>query len=228
MRQAIRPRATSAAGPVTPAFVQAAYADSAAATTSSQAVTLSAGATAGNLLVGIGSSDATITTPSGFTLFDSAVNANACYIWWKIAVGGETSISLVPSVADTVCGVLLEYSGVAASPVDAGVHSSAVGVSTAGPVSAGTTGATVQAVELVIAATAPHSFTNIGVPTGPSWTNSYVARAGGGTVFATGAQNSALFVAELVTSSTGTQSTATSWTNQAQDWAAVIATFKGA
>lgn len=214
-----------AAGPA-PGLVQSAYADSGSATVATQAVTLPGPATAGNLLVAVGASDATIATPAGYALLVSAVNASAVYIWWKIAAGGETGVTLTPSVTDTCCVALLEYSAIAASPADQSATATGTG-GTVGPVSAGATGTTSQASELVVAAVNPASFTAGAPPNSPTWTNGYTSRAGGATTFGTTAQNQALFVADLVVSSVGAQSTSASWTNSANAWGAVVATFKG-
>lgn len=171
-------------------------------------------------------SDATLSTPSGFTLVTSKVAAAGLYLWYKIAAGGETTFSTNPSVSDTVAMAALEYTGIAASPVDVTASDSSIG-STVGPVTAGATAATAQASELVIAVTGPHSFSDSVVPNSPTYTNSYVNRVDTATTHATNAVNAGLFVAEKVVSATGAQSTSVSWTNSANDWGALIATFKG-
>lgn len=49
---------------------------------------------AGNLLVAVaGTSGATASTPTGWTLGASAVSSTGCYVWWKTAAGGETTFS---------------------------------------------------------------------------------------------------------------------------------------
>lgn len=227
MRLPVRPRSVPAPATITPAFVQAATANSGTSQVASQGVTLSGGATAGNLLLVAANSDATVTGPGGFTLAGSEVVTAGLYLWWKIAAGGETTFTVTPSVSDTVAVAALEYSGIATSPVDATAAAASSG-STVGPVTAGATGTTAQAVELVIAVTGPHSFADSLPPTSPTWTNSYTNRASTASAFATNAVNVALFVAELVVSTVGTQSTSTSWTNSANDWGALVVTFKGA
>jgi hypothetical protein len=219
----VRPQPVAAS----PLLVQSQYADTGAGTAATQAVTLPGAAAAGNLLVAVGASDATIATPAGFTLVASAVNASALYIWAKVAAGGETGVTLTPSVTDTCCVALLEYSGMAASPIDQVATASNTGT-TAGPVTAGATPTTTQASELVIAAVNPASFVAASGPTAPSWSGGFTTRLTGATTFGTTAQNQALFVAELVVSSIGAQSTSVSWTNSANAWGAVVATFKGA
>lgn len=227
MRQPVRPRSVPAPVTITPTFVQAKTANSSTSSVASQAVTLDTGATAGNLLLVAANSDATLTAPSGFSLAESEVSTAGLYLWWKIAAGGETTFTVTPSVSDTVAMVALEYSGIAASPVDVTADDSAVG-STVGPVTAGATATTAQAVELVIAVTGPHSFADSAAPTSPTWTNSYTTRGSTASAHATNAINVAVFVGELVTSSAGAQSTSTSWTNSANDWGALIVAFKGA
>jgi len=227
MRMPVRPRSVPAAVTVTPAFVQAKPANSGTSSVSSQGVTLDAGATAGNLLLVAANSDATLTTPSGFSLAASKVSTAGLYLWWKIAAGGETTFTTSPSVSDTVAIAALEYSGIASSPVDVSASDASVGA-TAGPVTAGATASTAQATELVIALTGPHSFPDTGIPASPTWTNGYTTRASTGSSHATNSINVALFVGELVVSSVGVQSTSSSWTNGANDWGALIVTFKGA
>src|SRR5258706_9100851 len=106
---------------IVPAFVQSAYADSGSAAVASQNVSLPTPATAGNLVLGFGSSDATLTPSgiSGMSVAASSVNLSGVYIWWKTAAGGEQTLTLTPSVSDTVCAGIIEYSGGAASPLDA-------------------------------------------------------------------------------------------------------------
>jgi hypothetical protein len=217
------------APPAVPAFVQSASANSGGTEVTTQNVTLAAPATAGNLLVMSANCDSTIPAPSGFTLAVSAINAQACYLWYKTATGGETTIAVAPTVARVVVAGIAEYSGIAASPLDATATNTGT-VSTSGPVSAGSTGSTAQAAELVVAVTGPHGgFVSATAPTSPTWTNSYVNRVADNTADSVNpGRNAALFMADLVVAATGTQSTSTSWTNAASDWGAVIATFKGA
>lgn len=221
----VRPQAVG----MPPAFVQAAVADTGNTEPATLDVVLGVGATAGNLILIGANSDATLTPPVGFATAASAINAQATYLFWKIATGGETTLTVTPSVGRPIALVAAEYSGIAASPVDQTVSASAVGSSTAGPVSAGATSTTVQAVELVVAVTGPHSYSSPSPPGSPTWTNSYAGRgAAASALVATAGRNSAAFLADLVVGTVGAQSTSTSWTNSSQDWGAVIATFKGA
>jgi hypothetical protein len=175
-----------------------------------------------------GSSDATLTTPDGLAAAVSAINNQACYLWWAIAAGGETTFTTTPSISDSVAMAALEYSGIAASPLDQTVSATGT-TTTAGPVGPGTTAATAQAVELVVAAVGPHSYSGSLLPSSPSWSGGFTGRTAGATADTVNTgRNVALFVADLVTSSTGTQTTTVSWTNAANDWGAVLATFEGA
>lgn len=223
-----RPRSVPASS-AAPAFVRAASASSGAASVASQDVVLPGPATAGNLLVVCGSSDAPLTAPSGMAVAAQAVNAQALYLWWRIAAGGETTFTATPSVSRPVALVAGEWSGIAAaSPVDRTASATSAGSSTAGPVSAGTTAATTQPVELVLAATGPHTYPDSAAPTAPTWSAGFTGRAAAATTFATNTQNAACFLADLVVTEVGAQSTATSWTNSAFNWGAVIATFRAA
>lgn len=221
----VRPQVSSSL----PAFVQAAVADTGNTEPATLDVVLGASATAGNLILIGANSDATLTPPAGFATAASAINAQATYLFWKIATGGETTLTVTPSVGRPLALVAAEYSGINASPVDQTASNSATGSSTAGPVSAGATGTTTQAVELVVAVTGPHSYSSPSPPGSPTWTNGYNGRgAAASALVATSGRNSATFLADLIVSSVGAQSTSTSWTNSSQDWGAVVATFKGA
>lgn len=91
-------------------------------------VTLPQAATAGNLLViefsGTGSGVRALTTPSGWTLAQSASGAGASagmlWVLWKFAAGGETSQSVAWTGGNMVAGWrAFEFSGVNATPIAA-------------------------------------------------------------------------------------------------------------
>lgn len=229
MRLPVRPRSVPAAATVTPAFVQAKSGASPDAQVASLTVTFDTAATAGNLLVAAGCSDATLTGPSGFTLAEDAVDAQGAYLWWRIAAGGETGLTITPGVNRPVALVIAEYSGItASSPVDQTAFATNSGAPTVSA-SPGTSGTTAQAVELVVAMIGLHSFADNAQPTSPSWTNSYTNRGTAVSAYTTtGSQNSGVILADLVTSSVGTQTSTATWTNSCQDFGAVLATFKGA
>lgn len=170
-----------------------------------------------------GCSDATLTTPSGLSVATSAVNAQGAYLWWSIAAGGEQNFTTSPSVSDTVSLVVLEYTGMQASPLD--VTSSATGtVFGTGPASPGTTAVTAQSIELAVAAVGIHSFS--GPPSSPTWSDGFAQRAAGPATTLTATQDVIVFVADLTTSASGAQTTSVSWTGNANHWGAMLATFK--
>ena len=225
----MRPRSVPAPSVVTPAFVQVKSNASPDAQVTTLSATFDTAATAGNLLVIGACSDATIATPSGFSLGEQAVDAQGAYLFYKIAAGGETTLTVTPGVSRPAAMVIAEYSGITASgPLD----QTATATNSGSPfvsASPGTSSATTQAVELVVAAVCPHSFADNAQPASPSWSNSYTGRGTAVSAYTTtGAQNSGVFLADLVVSSTGAQTTAATWTNSSQDWGAILATFKGA
>lgn len=206
-----------------PTPVQAVGADTGSGTTTSLAVNFAA-PTAGNLLVGVANSDATIATPSGWTLYDSAVSNQGTYLFYRIAVGDETSVSFVPSVADTVAGAVLEYPQITASPADVSAHDNRTSSSNVTALT-GTTGVIAQATELVVVVAGPHSYSAGVAPTSPTWVTA-TNRISQATVHGTGPINVALFVGDYTTSATGTQSETCTWTNSSQDAGGIIGTFK--
>lgn len=226
--RALPPRGTAPLV-VVPTFVQGAVADTGSTEPASLDVVLSSAATAGNLIVVAGNSDATLTGFSGSSVAASAINAQGCYLFYKVAAGGETTLTITPSVARPIALVAAEYSGVVtSSPADQTVTATGAGSTTTGPVSAGTTGTTVQASELVLAVTGPHGYPNTNLASSPVWSGGYTSRGQAASAFGTNSRNSAVFLGELVVSAVGTQTTSTTWTNGASDWGAIIATFKGA
>jgi hypothetical protein len=228
VRLPIRPRSLPAPVVSTPTFVQSKSGASPDAQVSSLQVTLDTAATAGNLLVIGACSDATIATPSGWSLGASAVSAQGAYLFYKIAAGGETTITVQPGVARPCAMVAAEYSAIAASPLDQTVTAVFSGASSVSA-SPGTTPSTTQATELAVAAVCPHSFADNAQPVSPSWSNSYTGRGAATSAYTTvGAQNSGVFLADVVLTSTGTTTTTATWTNSSQDYGAILATFKGA
>ena len=106
-------------------------------------------ATAGNLLVACANSDATISLPSGWTLVASVINFTGLYQWMKIAVGGETGITITPGATTTAEVWVAEYSGNTATPLDK-TASANPGVN-ASTIVSGTTATLAQADELAVA-----------------------------------------------------------------------------
>lgn len=67
-------------------------------------------ATAGNLLVAVVAASVTCTTPSGWTLQESAINYSALYVFTKTASSGESSFSTTHNDSNyPMKGVIYEY-----------------------------------------------------------------------------------------------------------------------
>jgi hypothetical protein len=181
---------------------------------------------AGNLIVAWTSSDATNTAPAGFTAGPSVVDANAGYLWWKVAAGTESSLSIGigATSSPTVFG-LMEYSGVSATPTD-------VQNTWAGPTftpASSTTAASVAATGAdgdLFVAVACLGGPGTAFPSAPAWTNSFVNRqtVNGGTVNTSTAQTG--FSADFQNTAAATVSTAASWTGTAAQRQELIIAFK--
>lgn len=106
--------------------------------------------TSGNLLILTVVSDATVNTPSGWTLAVSAVNYSGTYIYYKTSAGNETTITVSPTASAATGIDFLEYSGMAtSSQLDATASTTPPG--TVSSVSSGTTATTAQADEVLVA-----------------------------------------------------------------------------
>lgn len=86
-------------------------------------VTWDTPATAGNLLyITIASDDYRTAggTPSGFTQSTGCGQEtfHGHYVWWKVATGGETSVSYTIGSASPSCWITAEISGLESSPLD--------------------------------------------------------------------------------------------------------------
>lgn len=179
----------------------------------------------GNLIVVTASSDATLTINNSMTLGPSVIDGNGAYIWYKTATGSETTITVTPSVSDTVSMTACEYSGLTATPFD--VQNSSTISGSLGTTTTSVSVTTTQPGDLVIAAALLHS-TNAGagIPTSPSWTNSFVNRLTTDTGTTSGGTTCAAFLAELVVGAAGAYSTSASWTNQCGDRQELVVAFK--
>ncbi len=163
------------------------------------AVTLPGPTTNGNLVVIIVASDATVGTPSGFTLDRSQVNSNGHYHFSKVTAGAETIFTVTPNSSAAGVWYVAEISGLAASATDQVVSSGSGSADTVR--STGITGTTAQADELAFA-----SFGSSTVGTASTFgaeTNSFTERITD-QVTTTGGTNIGLAVASKVLSATGT------------------------
>jgi hypothetical protein len=179
--------------------------------------------TSGNLLVVTANSDATVSTPSGWTAGPSVVDGNGAYIFYKISAGTESTVTITPGASANTAMTVAEYSGNAASPFDTSNTSTIAGSS--GNTTTSVSVTTAQSGDLIIAAALIHSAIGAN-PTSPTWTNSFVnqiSASSGATV-----PTCDSFVAELIAGAAGAYSTAASWTNNANDRQELVIAFTAA
>lgn len=190
-------------------------------------------ATANNLLVAVvmtraNGSFAGMGTPSGWTLADqwsnnSNGNAPEISIFYKVAAGGETSVTCTDSVmtAGNLAIVVNEYSGLfTTSPLDVSAIRGDSATSTVTSLTSGTSGTLAQANELCIGAWAFR-----GVGTSATYSNSYTEDAflavnGDATTPGT------LMVATREVSATTAQSSTATWTSPSGRAVGMLVTFK--
>lgn len=182
--------------------------------------------TAGNLLVASGNADATITmTTAGFTAGPSIVDGNGAYTWYKLAAGTESTITITPSsAADTVLTVA-EYSGVLSSTPDTSNTATIAG--SPGTTTTSVSVTTTAAADLILAFALVHSVSGgFPLPTGASWTNSFVNQVTANTGNNAGT-SCVSFTGELLPAgAAGAYSTAASWTNNCNDRQEIVLAFK--
>jgi hypothetical protein len=179
--------------------------------------------TSGNLLVLTANSDATVSTPSGWTAGPSVVDGNGAYIFYKISAGSESTITVTPGASADTAMTVAEYSGNAASPFDVSNSSTIAG--SAGNTTTSVSVTTTAAGDLIVAAALLHSAIGAN-PTSPTWTNSFtnqISASSGATV-----PTCDSFVAELIAGAAGAYSTAASWTNNANDRQELVIAFTAA
>lgn len=188
-------------------------------------VTLDSPPTAGNLLVACCNSDATVSTPAGFTLAVSSISSQGLYIFYRVVQGGDSAtVTFTPSVSDSVAAGVLEYSGlVTSSPLDKTASGNAGDGSTT--VSTGTTATTSQASDLVIVCAGPHNPAGGATFSLTSWTGGFTTQVSEG--HGVGAVFVGCFIGDLIVAATGTYGSTATY-SPAGDAGAAVATFKGA
>lgn len=201
-------------------------------TSGEASATLSAGATAGNLLVFVVSRAATTATSgdwgtiSGWTLgpFSPADGGNMCAaMWWKIAAGSETSATTVST--DEIgawTAKIIEFEGpFDATPYDVEADDETNVSSTTTTKASGTTATTAVASSLAVAFFAIDAGVNFGTK---QYSNSFTEVTDG-----ISGGRAALAVAKKVLSATGTQSTTLSYSSggTADEMYGAIAVWKG-
>src|SRR6266705_993580 len=188
--------------------------------------TLSAGATAGNIIwcaVGIDKTSGALTTPSGFTtLFAQDSASVSTYVGYKVAAGGETAITLAWTTAapagaimwldeysDTTTGGSWTILGSANHPTDE---------TTAATWSSGTTAATTAQGQGL----ARFSIDSSSTATAPTYSNSFVSLH----AYAGGAGKGDMAVAALADVAAGTAAETTmTYSGTADQHAGAIAVF---
>jgi hypothetical protein len=199
------------------------------ATANNAAVTVTfAAATAGNLLIGVAAWPAAQSSVSagGWNLLAATTfsTGNLFGAWWyKIAAGGETSVTFTGSTSGGNRGIVAEFAGpFAATPLDVQAENETGISSVATSVASGTTATTSQAAALALAAfTSDQAAT---VDASRTYSNGFAE-----VVFSsatTSAARTAAILARKVLSSTGAQSCTYSVTDTGDEMWGAIAVFK--
>lgn len=168
-------------------------------------------AAANDLIVINGNSDSTIAlSTSGYTNAVTDINGNGCYVWYKIATGGETSVTFVTgTVGKPIAVGMAEYSGIQTStPLTATAKAYTLGNLTSAPLL--TASPTITLSSIVVAYANLKGLGN-GVPTAATWTNTLTNFATS-TTGGTGTADCWTSSADLLTGSTGAFTTQASWT----------------
>ena len=117
-------------------------------------------------------SNTTVSTPTGFTRLDFAVNNQASYLFYRQAVGGESSsVSFTTTGDHNTVACWIRVRGVTA--LDKNAKGVAFGSSSATSPTA-TTAGLVSSGQLALAFVGVHNFSS-GTPTGPTFSNSFIS-----------------------------------------------------
>lgn len=182
-------------------------------TTASGSITFDSPAAAGNTIVVIYGGDDYVTSgnkPSGFTEPTGARQETFLghYVWYKVAAGGETTVSFTLSGPATHAIIALELSGVGALNTSNGTLSQSAGTTMTTPAVTPTAGARFAVATIGGSLNAAFN-TGMG-----SWTNSYAEQADVATTLGSGTRDN-IAVATLSFTADGTSSTSTgvTWDN---------------
>jgi hypothetical protein len=184
--------------------------------------------TLGNLIVVAGSSDGLLSVSPPMTAGPAIVDDNAVYLWWKIADGTESSITVTPSASTDTAIVAAEYSGVVTtSPVDAASTGSITGTSgtatNPAPISLTVAGDLVVA----IAGLGRVAGTGDPFPTGLAWSNGFTSRVNANTGSTSGTfPRQYIDLGDLFPGVVGSVSTVATWTNAMFNRQHLIIAFK--
>ncbi len=201
------------------AIVQQASGNSGAGTADTYDVTLPSDTAADNQLVIIVSSDATVATPSGFTLDRSQVNNNGHYHFRKVSVAETASWTIDPGGSSSTSWWVAEISGLEASPVDQ-VNSAGSGTQQS---SRSTESVTTTVADTLLIGSVGGSSSTAGRPVAiVSWTNSFVEEDWTVSTKSSGTDVS-IGVAVRTVSSTGSYSSTASWTGDCATAGMIVA-----
>ena len=186
-----------------------------------------ASAVAGRLLIGVLATDKTsggITIPAGWTRIGTDYDQTdvSFAMAYKVAAGGETTITWTSVTAQAATLWAAEYSGTASAPLDVNSRATS-GVTAVLTLSTGTTGATAQNNELALSFMASDTSNNTDLTR--AWTNSFVEIAYNTT---SGSARPGLSVAEKFLVATGTVETTFTTTDVGDQMIAAVVTFKEA
>jgi hypothetical protein len=182
---------------------------------------LTAPATAGNQILLAVASDATVATPSGFSLVKDRVNVNGLYLWAKIAAGGEQNISTTPGGTVASAWWVCETNGLALPALQtASTDTSPAG---AGTGSTATTAATSGATNGLAVAVFGSTSTSGATRSASSMTNSFVEQADSCTT--TAGNNLQIAVGFLTPSADGTFESTVTLSGAALSIGGIIAVF---
>lgn len=170
-------------------------------------------------LLGV-NSDTIVSTPSGFTVLDSSVANQGSYLFYRIAVGGETdSVTITTSGDHDATAVWARIRAV--DSIDKNAKAVATG-SSSGTSPDATTATLSNTGELSISFVGIHRYAGA-TPTAPSWNNGYT-----GLEFATqgsGNPACAAFLGYKENVGTTAETVSCSWTNGAFDRDTYVVTF---
>lgn len=181
-------------------------------------------ASAGDLLVLAVSSDTVMSTPSGWSVAVSDVHNIGAYLFYKAAVGSETSITLTTSGDFATEIGFLRYSGAASVPLD--VTAAAFNTVNNNTTPAATTGTLASTGELAVAAACLGGMGG-GTPNTPTWSTGYTNHLDGQTAGTSGADQH-LFVADRRDAGTAAESPSCTWSSNTNNQTLLVSVFKPA
>lgn len=201
------------------------------ASPTSATVDLGVAATAGNTLLVAVNADFTVSAPSGYTQLASSVHNAGCYLFGKIAAGGETGVTVTPDSAVSMGVAIAEIGGLSGATITDQLDQVATGGSSSGATtrSTGTTGTTAQDDEYAVAvwgySAGQGTYAGGGGDKWSGQTNGFVEKLDVGSTKLTGT-NAGLCVAAANLSAAGTVESTASTGAVSTPAESMVATFK--